>query len=116
MSILSRVIGDKRRWREYRARVEALPAPYRTAVEGIERYLMYTGPGDGDGLMRMLDDLGDLFESAAADGTPVRSIVGDDPVEFAEEFKRNYGLGAWLAKERSRLTDAVEQAEREQEP
>ena len=35
---------------------------------------------------QMFGDLADLWERAAADGTPVREIVGDDPVEFAETF------------------------------
>jgi DNA-binding ferritin-like protein (Dps family) len=113
MSIMSKLIGDKRHWREYKQRVAGLPAGYGTAVEGIERYLMHTGPSDADGLMRMLDDLADLFERAAADGTPVAAIVGDDPVEFAEEFKRNYGLGAWLSKEQQRLVDTIGRAERQ---
>ena len=38
------VIGDKRRWRQYKARVKQLPPNYRTAVEGIERYLMHFVP------------------------------------------------------------------------
>ena len=44
-------LGDKRRWRVYRARVTALPAGYRTTVEALERYLTYFGTvtkaGDG---------------------------------------------------------------------
>ena len=40
----------------------------------------------GDVLLSMLEDLADLFEQSAANGTPVREIVGDDPVEFAEAF------------------------------
>ena len=32
-------------------------------------------------------DFVDLWEHAAADGTPVREIVGEDPVEFAEAFR-----------------------------
>ncbi|MFI6793991.1 hypothetical protein [Streptosporangium canum] len=32
----------------------------------------------------MFEDLADLFEQAAADGTPIREIVGEDPVEFVE--------------------------------
>jgi DNA-binding ferritin-like protein (Dps family) len=38
----------------------------------------------------MLEDLADLFEQAAANGIPIRGIVGQDPVEFAEAFLRNY--------------------------
>ena len=116
MSMLSKftdkVIGDKRRWRAYKERAKQLPENYRTAVEGLERYLMYTGPGDGDRLMTMLEDLADLFEQSAAAGTPIREIVGDDPVEFAEAFKRNYGLSEWLNKEQQRLTSAIERAAR----
>jgi DNA-binding ferritin-like protein (Dps family) len=44
-------------------------------------------------LLLMLGDLADLFEQSAADGTPIRAIVGDDPVEFAETFMRNYAGG-----------------------
>ena len=38
----------------------------------------------------MFEDLADLFERAAADGTPIREIVGEDPVEFVETFIQNY--------------------------
>jgi DNA-binding ferritin-like protein (Dps family) len=42
-TFISKLIGDKRRWRQYKARVKALPEPYRTAVDAIEHYLMYFG-------------------------------------------------------------------------
>jgi DNA-binding ferritin-like protein (Dps family) len=111
--ITTRLIGDKKRWRQYKARTAALPTSHRTAVDGIERYIMYTGPSDGDQLMRMLEDLADLFEQTAADGTSVRAVVGDDPISFAEEFKANYGLGSWLSKEQQRLVAAIDRAETE---
>lgn len=57
------------------------PENYRTAVEGIERYLVYFGPVDGDSAASVFEDLADLFERAAADGTPIRDIVGEDPVD-----------------------------------
>ncbi|MGZ5384481.1 MAG: DUF1048 domain-containing protein, partial [Acidimicrobiia bacterium] len=53
----SKVIGDKRRWRQYKARTRQLPANYRTAVEALERYLMYFGPADGDSAASMFEDL-----------------------------------------------------------
>lgn len=113
-TVIEKVVGDfgdKRRWRAYRARREQLPASYRTAVQALERYLTYRGAiTKGDVLMSMLEDLADLFERAAADGTPIRSIVGDDPVEFAEEFLRNYTEGQWINKERDRLTETIDRA------
>ena len=103
--------GDKRRWRQHKARVKALPEDYRTTVEALERYLMYFGAiSKGDVLMSMLEDLADLFEQAAADGTPIRAVVGEDPVEFAETFLRNYSDGQWINKERQRLTEAIDRA------
>ena len=107
----SKVIGDKRRWREYRARTKRLPENYRAVVEAIQRYLMYFGPADGDSAASMFEDLADLFEQAAADGTPIRTIVGDDPVEFVEAFAENYRKGGWVTRERDRLTSAIERAE-----
>ena len=72
---ISKVIGPKRRWREYKARVRQLPENYRTTVEAIERYLMHFGPVDGDSAASVFEDVADLFERAAADGTPIREIV-----------------------------------------
>jgi DNA-binding ferritin-like protein (Dps family) len=60
--------------------------------------------------MSMLDDLADLFEQSAANGTPIREVVGEDPVEFAETFLQNYSEGQWINKERARLTEAIERA------
>jgi DNA-binding ferritin-like protein (Dps family) len=104
-------LGDKKRWRAYKARTRQLPDNYRTAIEALERYLMYFGAVTrGDVLVRMLEDLADLFEESAAGGTPIRAIVGDDPVEFAETFLRNYAEGQWINKERARLTEAIDRA------
>lgn len=108
-------LEDKKQYRRYKERVRALPAPYRTAVEGIDRYVMYAGGiSDGATLVRMVDDLATLFESAAADGTTVREIVGDDPAAFAEDFLSTYKDAQWIAKERARLTEAIDRAEKEQ--
>jgi len=105
---IARVIGDKRQWRRYKARARQLPERYRTALEALERYLMYCGAG-GDGTA-IYADLIDLFEQSAASATPVRAVIGDDPVEFIETFVRNYPKGAWVIRERRRLCDAIERA------
>ncbi len=107
--------GDKKRWRAYKARTKQLPTNYRAAIEALERYLTYFGAiTKGDVLMSMLEDLADLFEQSAANGTPIRAIVGEDPVEFAETFLRNYAEGQWINKERARLTEAIDRAAAEE--
>ncbi len=108
---ITKVIGEKRQWREHKARTRKLPESYRTAVEALERYLMYCGPGgDGERAAAMFEDLLDLFEQSAANGTPIREIVGEDPVEFLETFVRNYSDGHWRTRERDRLVSAIDRA------
>jgi DNA-binding ferritin-like protein (Dps family) len=109
--IASKVIGEKRRWRDYKARVKKLPEPYLTAIEGFERYLMVAGGvADGESASSLFENLADLFEQAAADKTPIREIVGDDPIEFIEAFLRNYPDGDWRKRERQRLIDTIARA------
>ncbi|MFD9575866.1 DUF1048 domain-containing protein [Streptomyces sp. NPDC059982] len=111
---LMKVIGPKKRWKAYKARVKELPQNYRTAVEAIERYLMHFVPTDGDSNAAMFEDLADLFEQAAADGTPIRDIVGEDPVEFVDAYAQNYSEGGYVpARARKQLTDALASAEGE---
>ena len=104
-------LEDKKRYRQYKARVKQLPESYRTATEALERYLMLRGAiATGDVLVALLSDLADLFERSAADGTPIREVVGEDPVEFAETFLQNYSEGQWINKERERLTSTIDRA------
>jgi DNA-binding ferritin-like protein (Dps family) len=70
----------------------------------------FFGPTKGDSSLSMLEDLADLFEQGAANRTPVREIVGDYPVEFAEAFLRNYPEGQWIGTERERLVSAIDRA------
>jgi DNA-binding ferritin-like protein (Dps family) len=103
-------IKQKKRYREYKARVERLPASYHTAIDAVQRYSYYFGHGTTDSGLSMLEDLADLFEQGAANRIPIRDIVGEDPVEFVEAFLRNYPEGQWISRERDRLTRAIERA------
>ena len=110
-------LEQKKQYRQYKARIEALPEPYRTAAKAFERYLMYNGgitDGDAEMMITMLGDFADLWERAAADGTPVSTIVGEDPVEFADAFAEAYAGKRWIDKERARLTKAIDDATREE--
>lgn len=105
-------LEQKKQYKQDVARIKALPEPYRAAAKATHRYLMYSGGvTGGDALISMFTDLADLWERAAADGTPVRDVVGDDPVEFAETFSQAYVGERWIDKERARLTKAIEDAE-----
>lgn len=106
-------LQDKRQYKDAKARIDALPDPYCTAADACSRYLLYYGGvTQGETLVQMIVGLADLWERAAIDHTPIRSIVGDDPVEFAETFAQAYAGKRWIDKERARLASAIDTAER----
>ena len=106
-------LEQKKQYKRDRVRIAALPEPYRTVAKALWRYFMYyPGITDDDDTLKMSGDFADLWERAAADGTPVRAIVGENPVEFAETFAQTYARREWIDKERARLTKAIEDAER----
>jgi DNA-binding ferritin-like protein (Dps family) len=109
-------LDQKKQYKQYRSRMEALPEPYAATAAALYRYFMYNGGAvmDAEGSLTMMGDFVDLWERAAADGTPVRDIVGEDPVEFADAFAEAYTGKRWIDKERARLTKAIEEAERQQ--
>lgn len=110
-------LDQKKQYREAMARLGALPEPYNAAAKALHRYFMYTGGiADGGSLTTMVADFADLFERAAADGTPLREVVGAEPVEFAEAFMQAYNGKQWIDKERRRLTQAIADAEGGEQP
>ena len=82
-------IEKKTRYRQYKARMHRLPGNCRMAIDALKHYSHYRGGG-----LSMLEDLVGLFEQGAANRTPIREIVGEDPVEFAETFIRNHSKGS----------------------
>lgn len=104
-------LDEKKQYRSARARMKALPPQYRETAEALERYVLYAGGiSQGDVLVAAFTDLADLLEQASADRTPIRDVVGEDPVEFAEDFIANYRSGQWFEKERARLAQAIDRA------
>ncbi|MBE1488795.1 DUF1048 domain-containing protein [Plantactinospora soyae] len=108
---IATMIGPKLRWRQYQARVRQLPPNYRTAVEAIQRHMMHFVPTDAESDASRFENLASLFEQAAADGTPIREIVGNHPVQFVEAFVHDYSDGGYVpARARKQLTDAIVRA------
>jgi DNA-binding ferritin-like protein (Dps family) len=106
-------LEQKKQYKQAKARIEALPEPYVGAASAVNRYLLYYGGvTDGDTMVQMIADLADLWERAAVDSTPLRAVIGDDPVAFAEDFAAAYTGRRWIDKERARLIAAIEDAER----
>ncbi|GAA1822449.1 DUF1048 domain-containing protein [Agromyces salentinus] len=108
---LTGTLEQKKQYKQYKARIAALPAPYAGAAKALDRYLMYTGGvTDGQTLMTVLGDSANLWERGAANRTPVRELVGDDPVKFADSLVAGYSGKQWIDNERRRFTEAIDAA------
>lgn len=103
----TKVIGDKRRWRAYQARTKQLPEPYRKAIKATERYLLRFGPADADQAATMFEALATRFEQAAAAGTSVRDLAGENPVEFVKTFHQQHAEGGLSVRDRERLIGEI---------
>lgn len=92
-------------------RIAALPAEFRAAFGAFETYLAdRRSIGEADATAGALDDLALLFEHAAADGIPIRSVVGEEPADVAEALLENHLDGSWNAAMRAALTAAIDAA------
>ena len=108
-------LEQKKQYKQTKARLDALPEPYRATADAFRRYFLYFGGiSEGDTLVQMLTDFADLWERASFDGTPLDGLIGDDPVEFAENFASSYSGRQWIDKERARLIAAVTAATAEE--
>ena len=107
---------QKKQYKQQQARVKQLPAGHRQAQEAIERYLTYRGGlSNGGELLQMLEDLIELMEQAVADGTALKDVIGEDPVDFAEEFLANYTDSQWINKEKARLRKSIDHVTNQQD-
>lgn len=85
-SFLELIVGDldeKRAYRKFMKRVDALPKEYRYSFKKIQHYF-YNFSVD----MSMLSDLLEMFEESAAEGKSVIDVIGSDVADFCDELLR----------------------------
>ena len=86
-SIIELIIGDleeKRAYRRFMKRVNALPKDYRFAFKKMRNYL-YNMDLSGCGF-DVFTDLLDLLEASAARNTPVLQVTGGDAAAFCDQL------------------------------
>jgi DNA-binding ferritin-like protein (Dps family) len=74
---------DKQEWRQYLARVRALPPDYRLVMERIQKFLWTAGGAVDEQPYRVLYDICEVFEEASAASRPVLEVTGDDVAAFS---------------------------------
>jgi DNA-binding ferritin-like protein (Dps family) len=109
MKILDKIFGEnwreeKREYREFEARVKALPKDFEAAYKEIQKYAYNVGLVTND--WQIFVELLEVFELATLDGNSVETIVGHDVAGFADVFfDKENGQKSWLDKHRQALND-----------
>lgn len=104
--MFKKMIGEKREYRAYRNRVEALPEEYRKAMTAIEKYMW--GFAKGAGMLGLLQNVLEMFENSASDGLSVKEVVGNDIAGFCDALLAEFPEETWMDKMRKKLRDSVE--------
>ncbi|WP_461225516.1 DUF1048 domain-containing protein [Lacticaseibacillus suihuaensis] len=108
---LTKIIRDKKRYRQFLKDANALPAPYAQTLLALQAYLWnFARSGD---LIEPLEEMLRMFQESAAEQVPVAQIVGADPVEFAANLMAQYPDDLWLIKYQNRLREQVKAAEQQ---
>jgi len=104
--MFKKMIGEKREYRAYRSRVDALPDEYRKAMTAIEKYMWSFARGAG--MLRLLENILEMFENSASDGLRVKEVVGHDIAGFCDALLAEFPEETWMDKMRKKLRDSVE--------
>lgn len=86
---IKKMIQSKREYKEQMARVEALPKEYQYVFKKIQERMWMFAAGAGYDMMKIHDDLVELFEAGATDGKGVLEITGEDVAAFCDELLRS---------------------------
>ncbi|MDR0432194.1 MAG: DUF1048 domain-containing protein [Bifidobacteriaceae bacterium] len=104
---VARTRREKREWREYKARVKALPSDYRMVMNRIDKFIWNAGGGLDVQTWRVLCDICELFEEAAAAGRPVLSVTGDDVAAFSLNMLEAAQARTWTRQKATQLNSEV---------
>ena len=89
LKIFEKIVGEKKKYRQMKARVEALPEDYQYVYKKIQQYMWGFAAGDGYDMIKVQYDLIELFEAGAADGRKVLELTGEDVAAFSDALLRN---------------------------
>ena len=98
---------EKTDYKVYRKRIQALPEDYQIVFKEIEAFMWTFTSGDGRGMMSVLMDILELFESGAQGGKKVLSIVGEDVSDFCDGILKEVQVQTWTGKKKEMLNQSI---------
>jgi DNA-binding ferritin-like protein (Dps family) len=94
-------------YKVYKKRIQALPEDYQIVFKEIEAFMWNFALGDGRGMMSILTDILELFESGAQGGKNVFSIVGEDISDFCDGILNEVQAQTWTGKKKEMLNQTI---------
>ncbi len=112
-SAWARFRRQKREWKQYKARVQALPPNYRMVMEAIQKHIWNVG-GLNDGT-QVLSGILELLEEGVANGRPVLAVTGDDVAAFCSAVLAEVQAATWAGKKGTKLNEHIHQQLKDKE-
>jgi DNA-binding ferritin-like protein (Dps family) len=112
--MLNKIFSTLKLWKQekidykvYKKRIQALPKDYQIVFKEIEAFMWYFASGSGRGMMSVLTDILELFESGAQGGKNVLSIVGDNVSNFCDGILKEVQAQTWTGKKKEMLNQTI---------
>ncbi|MDR1627923.1 MAG: DUF1048 domain-containing protein [Oscillospiraceae bacterium] len=108
MNIFDKLVGaraDKKSYRKYRKRVDALQKDYNIVINEMQSYIWNCGGLDGS--FDLLCDLVSLFETSAAEGKRVLDVTGEDVIAFCDKLIRERQSRTWQDAVRAKYNERI---------
>lgn len=107
VKMFDKLIGDKKRYRQFLKDMAALPAPYAATLDALQKYMWNFA--NGGGFMDALEEILRMFQESASEQVPVSHVIGDDPVAFADNIMAQYPDDLWLVKYQNKLRKTIKE-------
>jgi DNA-binding ferritin-like protein (Dps family) len=112
--MLNKIFSTLKLWKKekidykvYKKRIQALPRDYQIVFKEIEAFMWNFALGDGRGMMSVLTDILELFESGAQGGKNVFSITGEDVSDFCDGILKEVQAQTWTGKKKEMLNQTI---------
>jgi DNA-binding ferritin-like protein (Dps family) len=112
--MLNKIFSTLKLWKQekidykvYKKRIQALPKDYQIVFKEIEAFMWNFASGNGRGMMSVLTDILELFESGAQGSKNVLNIVGEDVSDFCDGILKEIQAQTWTGKKKEMLNQAI---------
>lgn len=105
IKLIKNAIQNKKAYKHQMVRVESLPEDYQFVFKKIQGYLWSFAGGDGSDMLKVQQELIELFEMTAEEGKHVLEVTGSDVTGFCDEFIKD--TKKWTDYYRQKLNQKV---------